>query len=79
MRSIVPRLPGGGCSNIKMVSTNAERFCNCASNFISRVFMAVQTSVPSQLPDLAPDHKIKCTLITITENDRLKSFDTPAK
>ena len=57
LRSIIPSLPGGGCGDGEIFSTNAVRFSNFASNFISKVLMAVQTSVPSQLSETAPDHK----------------------
>ena len=57
MRPVNSSLPGGGASDIDMFSTSAYRFSNFASNFVPRVSMAVQTSVPSQLSDSAPDHK----------------------
>ena len=57
IRSVNPALPCWGCSDIEMFSTSARRFSSFASNFIPKVVMAVQTSVPSQLSDSAPDHE----------------------
>ena len=46
-----------------MFSTIAKRFSNFLSKFISKVLIALQTSVPSQFLDREPDHKNHIMLV----------------